>query len=234
MTTTSRHAAARAALLLFTGAALSACAGTKESLASLEARDTDLQDQVTALERSLDAAYDREKSLADRLRRAEEGVAILQARLAEMAAERERSAAAGRPSQSAAAPAMPRSFEAADAYAVAWERHQARDYEAAVAAFSEIVEKAPAHSLADNARYWTGEAYYGLGRYRQALAAFTDVLAYDTTEKDDDAQLMIGRTYMALGELTQARTAFERLLKVYPDSEYVAAARKDLNYLGAR
>jgi tol-pal system protein YbgF len=233
MTTSSRHAAARAALLLFTGAALCACAGTKESLASLEARDSDLQDQVTALERSLDAAYDREKSLADRLRRAEEGVAILQARLTEMAAERERPAAAGRPPQSAAAP-TPRAFEAADAYAAAWERHQARDYEAAVAAFSEIVEKAPAHSLADNARYWTGEAYYGLGRYRQALAAFTDVLAYETTEKDDDAQLMIGRTYMALGELTQARTAFERLLEVYPDSEYVAAARKDLNYLGAR
>ena len=53
---------------------------------------------------------------------------------------------------------------------------------AALAAFADIVERAPTHSLADNAQYWIGESYYGLGRYRQALAAFTRVHAFDPTE----------------------------------------------------
>ena len=100
-----------------------------------------------------------------------------------------------------------------------------------LAAFADIVERAPTHSLADNAQYWIGESYYGLGRYRQALAAFTRVHAFDPTEKEDDAQLMIARSYLALGEKDQAVTAFRRLMSEYADSEYVTAARKELRYL---
>jgi len=213
-------------LVLVLWAGLLGCAsGTDDLVERLDASDADLRDHVTALERSLEAAYDREKALAERLRRTEESVAILQAQVAE-SGERIDRLDRPPPGNTASGP-----VEVASAYSAAYARHQDRDYEAALAAFADIVEGAPTHSLADNAQYWIGESYYGLGRYRQALAAFTRVMSFTTTEKEDDAQLMIARSYLALGEKDQAVTAFRRLMSEHPDSEYVTAARKELRYL---
>ena len=100
-----------------------------------------------------------------------------------------------------------------------------------MAAFSEILERAPDSDLADNARYWIGEARYLQRRFRPALAEFTKVLAYPYTEKADDAQLMIARAYLALGESDQAVAAFRKLLQNYPGSEYVDEAREELRQL---
>ena len=130
-----------------------------------------------------------------------------------------------------AAPASPRAFDAAAAYAAARSRHQEHQFEAAIAGFVEVAERAPDSDLADNARYWIGEAYYVQGRFRQALTEFTKVLGYSRTEKADDAQLMIARTYLALGDRDQAVTAFAKLLEIHGDSEYAEEARKELRYL---
>jgi len=213
--------AALLALAVLSTAVLGCTSGRKDLVDRLDASDADLRDHVTALERSLDAAYDREKAQAERLRRVEESVAILQARVAEAG---ERIDGLGRLPATGTA-------DVASAYSAAYALHQERDYEAALAAFADIVERSPSHSLSDNAQYWIGESYYGLGRYRQALAAFTKVLSFEATEKEDDAQLMIALTYLALGEKDQAVTAFRRLIGEHPDSEYVPAARKELRYV---
>jgi TolA-binding protein len=214
-----------ACIIGLTTGLLGCASGTDDLAQRLDASDADLRDHVIALERSLDAAYDREKALAERLRRMEEGLAILQARVA---ASEERIDSLGRPP---AGTRSPDAFDVTSAYDAAYGQHQDHNFEAALAAFADIVERAPTHSLADNAQYWIGESYYGLGRYRQALAAFTRVHAFDPTEKEDDAQLMIARSYLALGEKDQAVTAFRRLMSEYADSEYVTAARKELRYL---
>ena len=208
--------------------ALAGCgSGTQDAIARLDAADTETDDRITALERSRDAAYDREKAMAARLRRMEETVALLQAGAEAVNEPREQALATERPATDAvAAP-----YDAAAAYSAAYALHQQHQFEAAAAAFAAIVDKAPRHALADNAQYWAGEGLYALGRYRQALSAFTAVLASAATEKDDDAQLMIARTYSALGEKEKAVTAFRKLLTQFPDSEYVDAAMKDLGYL---
>ena len=222
------------ALILVMAAALAqfgCAAGSDDLVARLDASDTDLRDHVTALERSLDAAYDREKALAERLRRVEENVAIVQARVADTG---ERIDSLGRlPTGGATggATGVATGFDAAAAYAAAYAQHQNQEYDAALAAFTRILENAPTHALADNAQYWIGESHYALGRFRQALAAFSAVLSFETTEKNDDAQLMIARSYLALGEKDQAVSAFRRLLSEYADSEYEEAARKELRYL---
>ena len=207
------------------------CAASSDELVSrLDASDADLRDHVTALERSLDAAYDREKALAERLRRMEENVAVLQARTV---ATGERIDSLGRlPSGNGGSIPTTDGFDVVTAYSAAYEQHQNQDYAGALLAFAQILEHAPAHSLADNAQYWIGESQYGLGRYREALAAFSQVLSFETTEKDDDAQLMIARSYLALGEKDQAVSAFRRMLSEHPDSEYTETARKELRYLG--
>ena len=84
---------------------------------------------------------------------------------------------------------------------------------------------------ADNAQYWTGECYYGLGKYRQALTAFTKVFAYRKTEKADDAQLKIARCYLGLDEKSKALSSFQKLLDEYPESEYLSKAQKEMQYL---
>ncbi len=206
---------------------LGCAAGSDDLVARLDASDADLRDHVTALERSLDAAYDREKALAERLRRMEENVAMMQARVADTG---ERIDSLGRLPAGNGVPAAT-GFDVAAAYAAAYAQHQKQEYEAALAAFAQIMERAPTHALADNAQYWIGESHYALGRFRQALAAFTRVLSFETTEKDDDAQLMIARSYLALGEKDQAISAFRRLLSEHSDSEYTATALKELRYL---
>ena len=218
--------------MTFSAAALTLCfgllgcaSGTDDVVARLDASDDDLRDHVAALERSLEASYDREKALSERLRRMEENVAVVQARVAETG---ERVDGLSRPSAGSSAPAV---LDVTSAYSAAYERHREHDYEGAVAAFADIVKLAPTHSLADNAQYWIGESYYGLGRFRQALAAFPQVLAFETTEKEDDAQLMIARSYLSLGEKDQAITAFRRLMTEHPDSEYIEAASKELRYV---
>ena len=91
---------------------------------------------------------------------------------------------------------------------------------------------APFSEWSDNAQYWKGECYWGLGNYRQALTEFTKVFAFSKTEKADDAQLKIARCYLALGERNKALTALRKLLDEYPESEYMPAARKEMKYLG--
>lgn len=201
----------------------------------LEAADAELRDQVGALQLAVDRAEDRDEDLADRLRQAEESLAALQETVR---AQQERLDALGSPSpQSASGPGgevasgPDGDFDASAAYTAAMESHRRRQFERAIAAFTQILVRAPSNSLADNARYWIGEAHYLQGEYRQALSEFAKVLAYRETEKADDAQLMIARTHLALGDQDQAAVAYRKLLADYPDSEYADVARQELRAL---
>ena len=112
--------------------------------------------------------------------------------------------------------------------------YKQKQYKQAVAQFDRVLAAAPYGEWADNAQYWKGECYYGMGQFRQALTEFTKVFAFSKTEKADDAQLKVGRCYMALEELDQAISAFRKLLTEFAESEYVAVARKELKYLGGQ
>ena len=70
-----------------------------------------------------------------------------------------------------------------------------------------------------------------MGRFRQALTEFTKIFVYRNTEKDDDAQLKIARCYLSLGEKGRALMALRKLIDEYPESEYVANARREIRYL---
>ena len=227
-------------MCLLLAAALAAgagCAGTAPGTRSAD-DSADLREKLEAMGRDQQAYADRGEDLAERLQRAEESLAALHERVAAL----EGSGVSG--AGSSAAPHPPASpvartgadptFDAAASYASARDQHRERRFDEAVAAFSEILERAPDSDLADNARYWIGEARYLQRRFRQALAEFTKVLAYPYTEKADDAQLMIARSYLALGESDQAMAAFRKLLQNYPGSEYVDEAREELRQLEGR
>ena len=212
---------------LIAAAAFCSCAAPGSELSQrMDTSDAEIREEIEALKRAVEASYDRERALAERLQRLEEGYA----RLESGPDERTDYPAAPEP-QPVRVVRGGGSFDVQGAYDRAYQLYGELQYEAALAGYSEIVSRAANSEWSDNARYWMGECQYALGKYRLALAEFTKVFSYMETEKADDAQLKIARCYLALGEKENALSAFRKLLEEYPDSEYIGAARMEMRYL---
>jgi len=78
---------------------------------------------------------------------------------------------------------------------------------------------------ADNCHYWIGLSYFQLREHDAALEHFKQVMNYRYSEKRDDAQMMIARTYERMGNKEQSLMEYQRLIEMYPTSEYVGRAR---------
>ena len=109
------------------------------------------------------------------------------------------------------------------------EEFKHRDYEAALAGFRLFLELHGQTSLAANAQYWVGECQYRMGRYKEALKAFYNVVSYHPlSPKLAASTLKIGQTYTKLKDQEKARMMFERVVDQYPDSPEAEVARKAL------
>ena len=103
------------------------------------------------------------------------------------------------------------------------------DYEDAIIAFDELGVLDDSNPLSDNAQYWKGESYYGLGEWGKALSAFETVLTYPQSNKNDYAQFKIGLCLLKMNNKSQANAAFQTLLESYPDSELISRVTKLMN-----
>jgi tol-pal system protein YbgF len=102
-----------------------------------------------------------------------------------------------------------------------------RDYKAAMAGFQLFIELHGQSALAANAQYWIGECQYRMGRYRDALKSFYDVVSnYPLSPKLAASTLKLGQTYIKLGDHETARLMFDRVVDQYPDSAEAELARK--------
>ena len=81
---------------------------------------------------------------------------------------------------------------------------------------------------ADNCHYWLGECNFQMKDYSKAIEHFEHVLTYKFSEKKDDAQLMIAQSYERLGDKTKAHAEYQKLVDMYPTSEYVKRAKAKL------
>jgi tol-pal system protein YbgF len=109
------------------------------------------------------------------------------------------------------------------------EEFKHRDYEAALAGFRLFLELHGQTSLAANAQYWVGECQFRLGRYKDALKAFYNVVSYyPLSPKLAASTLKIGQTYTRLKDSEKARMMFERVVDQYPDTPEAEVARKAL------
>lgn len=107
------------------------------------------------------------------------------------------------------------------------EEFKHRDYEAALAGFRLFIELHGQSALAANAQYWIGECQYRLGRYKDALNSFYNVVSYyPLSPKLAASTLKIGQTYTKLGDHEKARMMFDRVVDQYPDSSEAELARK--------
>jgi tol-pal system protein YbgF len=109
------------------------------------------------------------------------------------------------------------------------EEFKHRDYEAALAGFRLFLELHGQSSLAANAQYWVGECQFRMGRYKDALKAFYNVVSYyPLSPKLAASTLKIGQTYTKLKDQEKARMMFERVVDQYPDTPEAEVARKAL------
>jgi len=104
-----------------------------------------------------------------------------------------------------------------------------RDYEAALAGFRLFIELHGKSALAANAQYWMGECQYRMGRYKDALNSFYNVvLSYPLSPKLAASTLKLGQTYAKLGDQDNARIMFDRVATQYPDTSESEIARRAL------
>jgi len=108
---------------------------------------------------------------------------------------------------------------------------RSHQYAQAIDGFYALLQQNSHHDLADNCQYWLGECYYARGDYFQAVVEFNKVLAFESPDKKDDAQLMLGLAFMKIGETNMARSELDWLLSCYDASEYINKANFYLDKL---
>jgi tol-pal system protein YbgF len=115
-------------------------------------------------------------------------------------------------------------------YQTAFDMLKDGQYDRAIAAFQTFLSAYPSSSLADNAQYWLGEAYYVNKSYPEALAAFQRVVDnYPQSRKLPDALLKIGYCNYELKDFSAARAALSQVSTKYADtpSGHLAQQRLD-------
>ena len=102
----------------------------------------------------------------------------------------------------------------------------------AVETFRSLVERFPTHTLADNALYWMGEAYYDRRLWTEALKHFQQVLQnYPLGNKAPDAMLKLGLCHAQLGKTRQAREVLTQVTEIYNDTPVAKLATRRLEQL---
>jgi tol-pal system protein YbgF len=105
------------------------------------------------------------------------------------------------------------------AYQTAFNLLKDSQYDRAIAAFQKFLIVYSDSSLADNAQYWLGEAYYVNKSYPEAQGAFQRVVdKYPQSRKRPDALLKIGYCQYELKQWQSAKGTLSQVAKQFPDA----------------
>jgi tol-pal system protein YbgF len=102
----------------------------------------------------------------------------------------------------------------------------------AIAGFRDLIRTYPKHALAENAQYWTGEAYYDQKDFTSALAEFRKLVRdHAGGHKAADALLKAGYCHQRLGDSKSARNLLGQVVELYPKSAAAKLAAERLREL---
>jgi tol-pal system protein YbgF len=105
-------------------------------------------------------------------------------------------------------------------------------YEEGRQALQQFLADNPKHSLAVNASYWVGEAYFGEKEYENAILQFQDVIQkYGDHPKVASALLKQGITFQTLGDKQSAKAILQKLVNTFPMSDEAKTAKERLKTL---
>jgi predicted negative regulator of RcsB-dependent stress response len=136
--------------------------------------------------------------------------------------------------------ALPKLMEAADAYpntdAGIVARYQAAGTLASLGRFAEaqqryqeVIDKAGTRIYARTARLGLAQVQVAQQKYDEAIKIYQQVSTDTTSQIPVDGVLMeLGRAYMKAGRKSEAAHAFTRVVEEFPQSLYVADARREM------
>ena len=85
-----------------------------------------------------------------------------------------------------------------------------------------IVKEYPDYPDADQALYFQGQAFYKLGRYEEAIAAFEGLGAFEDAKFKEAAQYDLASAYQQSGKFDRALSTFEKYLNSVPTEDVEA------------
>jgi tol-pal system protein YbgF len=120
-------------------------------------------------------------------------------------------------------------------YAQAFDALKAGSYSTAITGFKDFLHNYPDSSLADNAQYWLGEAYYVNHDYGAAAGAFKTVLQkWPDSRKAPDAMLKLGYTQFEQKQYPAARATLDEVTKKFPGTPSAKLATDRLRRMPAQ
>ncbi len=133
------------------------------------------------------------------------------------------------PSAPAAAPpplASATTMLPADLYRAGVEKLQAKNLDAAILSFNDLIVTYPDNSLRESAQFLMADIFYTQKDFRGALAEFEALIAaVPRGEKVPDALVKIGLCQKDLGDTERAKRTWERVVRDYPASVAARQAR---------
>lgn len=149
-------------------------------------------------------------------------------------------ASAAASASGAAAAATPSGADASSAgddktsYQSAFNLLKDGQYDRAIPAFQKFLAGYPDSSLADNAQYWLGEAFYVNKAYPEAQAAFQRVIdKYPQSRKISDALLKIGYCRYEMKQWESARQVLGQVVARFSDTPAGRLAQQRLEKMAA-
>lgn len=117
-------------------------------------------------------------------------------------------------------------------YSTALELIKSSQFQEGIKKLEKFLRLYPDHPLASNAFYWIGEAYYGLGKYRDAILQFEDFRRkYPKSTKVPSSLLKEALAFLKLQDKGAARILLNKLLRDYPKSLEAQKAKELLKTL---
>lgn len=115
-------------------------------------------------------------------------------------------------------------------YEVAYEDLQRDNYQLALINLRAFLDRYPHTSLADNAQYWIGEAYYVQGQFEVAIDEFRKVIdEHPGEDKEPAAYYKIALSFESLRDSATARRYLEFLIERFPQTREARLAREQLD-----
>jgi tol-pal system protein YbgF len=196
----------------------------------VRAMHNDVDQLSNALESSRKQQRDMYADLDQRLKNLESRGAAASATSAAPAAGA--ASATGAPAAAAASTAD--SGEDKVSYQAAFNLLKDGQYDRATVAFQKFLATYPDSSLADNAQYWLGEAYYVNKAYPEAEAAFQRVVdKYPQSRKLGDALLKIGFCRYEMKQWQSAREVLGQVVARFADTPAARLAQQRLDKMSA-
>lgn len=114
-------------------------------------------------------------------------------------------------------------------YEAALNQFKAGKYKDAAVGFAAFVQKYPDSTLAPNAQYWLGNAWYAQRNCKKAIEAQGVVTTkYAESPKAPDAWLAIASCQQELGNVAGAKNSLETVMAKYPTSPAAETAKQRL------